>query len=165
MQRCKHSSLLLLSSNQNAQENLTKIFKDRFPIDRIKFVPRSSHDKYLKRLSEADLFLDTFLVNAHTTAADALRAGTPLLTVYGNKFASRVAASLLHHTGATSLICRDRQDYIEKAVYFYENRDELKVLRRSLGKRSNILFDPLSYVEKIEELYIRVLKHWQNNPI
>jgi protein O-GlcNAc transferase len=165
LQRCKHSSFILLSDNQNAQESLTKIFTERFFIDRIKFVPRSSYYKYLKKLSEADLFLDTFLVNAHTTAADALRAGTPLLTVFGNKFASRVATSLLHHIGASSLICIDRQDYIERAVHFYENRDELEVLRRSLGKRSNTLFDPVSYVKRIEELYIRVLKHWQNNPI
>ena len=165
LQRCKHSSLLLLSDNKIAQENLSKIFVDRFLIDRIKFVPRSGHNKYLKRLSEADLFLDTFLVNAHTTAADALRAGTPLLTVFGNKFASRVAASLLHHIGASSLICRDRQHYIEKAVHFYENRDELEILRRSLRTRSNTLFDPVLYVKRLEELYIRVLKHWQSHPI
>ncbi|MDC1499584.1 hypothetical protein N8390_10610 [Amylibacter sp.] len=165
LQRCKHSSLLLLSDNKIAQENLSKIFVDRFLIDRIKFVPRSGHYKYLKRLSEADLFLDTFLVNAHTTAADALRAGTPLLTVFGNKFASRVAASLLHHIGASSLICRDRQQYIEKAVHFYENRDELEILRRSLRTRSNTLFDPVLYVKRLEELYIRVLKHWQSHPV
>eukprot|EP00957_Ditylum_brightwellii_P209726 15362962-Ditylum_brightwellii.AAC.1 len=46
----------------------------------------------------ADLFLDTFLYGAHSTATDALMGGLPLLTVsFGNSFASRVGVSLLKH--------------------------------------------------------------------
>jgi predicted O-linked N-acetylglucosamine transferase (SPINDLY family) len=42
-----------------------------------------------------DLFLDTPVYNAHGTAADALWAGVPVLTVAGRMLHQRVAASLV----------------------------------------------------------------------
>ena len=54
-------------------------------------------EEHLARYALADIFLDTFNFNAHTTAADALWAGLPLVTKLGKSFASRVAGSLLTH--------------------------------------------------------------------
>jgi predicted O-linked N-acetylglucosamine transferase (SPINDLY family) len=50
---------------------------------------------HLARHRLANLFLDTYPYNAHTTASDALWSGLPVLTRVGNSFASRVSASLL----------------------------------------------------------------------
>lgn len=49
----------------------------------------------------ADIFLDTPECNAHTTAADILWSGTPIITFpkYSFKMCSRVAASLCFATG------------------------------------------------------------------
>ena len=49
---------------------------------------------YLERAAAADLFLDTPLVNAHTSATDVLWAGVPLITTPRDALISRVAASL-----------------------------------------------------------------------
>ena len=54
---------------------------------------------HIARLRAADLFLDTWPCNAHTTASEALWAGVPVLTVPGQTFASRVAASLVSACG------------------------------------------------------------------
>jgi glycosyltransferase involved in cell wall biosynthesis len=62
---------------------------------RLVFAPRLSKDRHQKRLQLADLFLDHFLYGAHSTAADALWAYLPILTLKGEAFPSRVAASLL----------------------------------------------------------------------
>ena len=51
------------------------------------------HREFLSK-GVCDLFLDTPLFNAHTTAKDALWSGVPVLTVAGEGMASRVAASL-----------------------------------------------------------------------
>ena len=48
--------------------------------DRIVFAGNLPFEAHLDRLRLADLFLDTFPYNAHTTASDALRMGLPLLT-------------------------------------------------------------------------------------
>lgn len=64
----------------------------------------------------ADLFLDTYYVNAHTTASDALWAGLPVLTCPGETFAARVAASLLTAIGLPELITSDLVEYEQLAV-------------------------------------------------
>jgi hypothetical protein len=53
----------------------------------------------VRRSCLADVFLDTPLVNAHTTGCDVLWAGCPLITLPGTTMASRVAASLATATG------------------------------------------------------------------
>jgi len=57
------------------------------------------------------LFLDTLPCNAHTTAADALLAGLPVLTCEGTTFAGRVAQSLLAHHGLSHWVARDWASY------------------------------------------------------
>ncbi len=57
--------------------------------DRIVFAPTVSRPEHLARQAVADIFLDTFPYNQHSTAADALRVGLPLLTLSGDTFASR----------------------------------------------------------------------------
>jgi predicted O-linked N-acetylglucosamine transferase (SPINDLY family) len=86
--------------------------------ERLIFGPILKHEKHVARLTHADLILDTWPYNAHTTCSDALRAGTPVLTVPGRTFAARVAASVLDTAGLNDWIRRDGEDYVETAVRF-----------------------------------------------
>ena len=79
--------------------------------ERLVFAPRMPLPEHLARHRLADLFLDTFPVNAHTTASDALWAGCPVLTLAGETFASRVAGSLLRAVGLPELITRSPEEY------------------------------------------------------
>jgi predicted O-linked N-acetylglucosamine transferase (SPINDLY family) len=71
--------------------------------ERIVFAKAVSYAEHFSRLALADVFVDTWPYNAHTTAADALWAGVPVVTLYGNGFASRVAASVLNAAGIPEL--------------------------------------------------------------
>jgi predicted O-linked N-acetylglucosamine transferase (SPINDLY family) len=71
--------------------------------------------EYLARLKVADLFLDTFPYNGHTTTSDALLAGIPVVSMSGEGFASRVAGSLLHDMKRDDWICSDFASYESKA--------------------------------------------------
>ncbi|KAF0687141.1 Aste57867_21112 [Aphanomyces stellatus] len=62
---------------------------------RLVFAPRMPRNQHLARLRDAHLFLDSFIYNAHTTASDMLWTHLPLVTLWGNTFASRVAGSLV----------------------------------------------------------------------
>lgn len=64
---------------------------------RILFTAVAPKHMHISRARVCDLFLDTPECNAHTTAADVLWSGTPLLTLprYEYKMCSRVAASIL----------------------------------------------------------------------
>jgi protein O-GlcNAc transferase len=76
----------------------------------------SEMPEHLARLSLADLYLDTFPYNAHSTACDALWAGVPVLTCAGRGFASRVAASALHAAGLPQLITASLGEYEAAAL-------------------------------------------------
>ncbi|MBT8608425.1 hypothetical protein G6656_09075, partial [Polynucleobacter paneuropaeus] len=97
--------LWLLEDNSLAAENLRKeAQKAGINPDRLIFAQRVPHAEHLARHELADLFLDTYPYNAHTTASDALWAGLPLITIQGSSFASRVASSLLTAVGLEELI-------------------------------------------------------------
>jgi predicted O-linked N-acetylglucosamine transferase (SPINDLY family) len=92
------SVLWLLQDTPEAAANLRREAEQR-GVDphRLIFADRLPNDEHLARHALADLFLDTWPYNAHTTASDALWAGLPLLTLQGNTFPGRVASSLLRN--------------------------------------------------------------------
>jgi protein O-GlcNAc transferase len=64
----------------------------------------------------ADLALDTFPYHGTTTTCEALLMGTPVVTLAGDRHASRVGASLLSAVGCPELIAHSAEDYVERAV-------------------------------------------------
>ena len=106
LSRVEGSVLWLAEPNPIAARNLKdEAHKRGVAPERIVFAPRlPTIDKHFARLGLADLFLDTLPYNAHTTAADALRAGLPVLTCRGKSFAGRVASSVLEAVGLPELI-------------------------------------------------------------
>ncbi|MGE4064165.1 MAG: tetratricopeptide repeat protein [Rhodospirillaceae bacterium] len=111
------SVLWLGIQNSRAQENL-RAAAARLGVDagRILFAPRVERPQHLARQRLADLFLDCFPYGAHSSAADALQAGLPVLTMPGPSFASRVAASLLTSLRMPNLIAHDGPDYERRAL-------------------------------------------------
>jgi predicted O-linked N-acetylglucosamine transferase (SPINDLY family) len=116
------------------------------------FVPRATH---LARIAHADLFLDTLIYNAHTTASDALWAGVPVLTLPGDTFASRVGASLATAAGLPELVARDRAGYKALAIALAQDRPRLAALRARLAQRG-ALYDTAAFVHRLEGLYERM---------
>jgi protein O-GlcNAc transferase len=122
---------------------------------RLVFAPRLPRSKHLARVQLADLFLDTRPCNAHTTAADALRSGVPLVTCPGDTFASRVATSLALAAGLGELVTRDLDDYTELAVALGRERDRLGVFKRHLRSSLGSLpvFDAAGCARALESAY------------
>jgi predicted O-linked N-acetylglucosamine transferase (SPINDLY family) len=112
-------------------------------------------DEHLSRHKHADLFIDTFPYNAHTTCSDALWAGLPVLTMVGQSFASRVSASLLKAVHMPELIAQSENDYIERAVSIAQNPSLLSELKTKLANNRLTcpLFDTRTFVKEIESAY------------
>lgn len=108
---------------------------------RIVFAAKRPHLDYLADLQQADLFLDTWPYGAHTTAADALYAGVPLLTLAQRSLASRVGASLLTTLGLPELVAGDADDYLQKALLLVHDPGERDRLRQHLKAARATLFD------------------------
>jgi predicted O-linked N-acetylglucosamine transferase (SPINDLY family) len=153
------SVLWLLEANAAASRNL-RLQAARHGVDpaRIVYARRVSPQEYLARIPAADLFLDTFPYNAHTTAADALWAGVPVLTCAGETFASRVAGSMLAAAGLPELITRRLDEYESLALRLVRSAGELAALRARLVAAREIapLFDTPSYVRHLEAAFLRM---------
>lgn len=130
--------------------------------DRIIFASRIREiEKHLARIALADLFLDTFPYNAHTSAIDTLWAGLPIVTRMGRSFASRLAGSLLKSTGLDDLVTNNISDYEELAVELALSPEKLKYYRNVLQKNRSThrLFNTnlynKNYEKAIEQMYQR----------
>ncbi len=73
--------------------------------------------------------------------------GTPVLTVSGKTFASRVCASLLTSSGLSGLITASIEDYIQKAINLAKNPTVIKAYKDHLN-RSGLNFIDLFNSEK-----------------
>lgn len=135
LQRIDGSVLWLAAANPTAIRNLTGEAEKRgVGTARLIFAPRVPDlNDHLARLAFADLFLDTLPYNAHSTAADALKSGLPVLTCRGNSFAGRVAASLLEAAGLTELVTTSLAEYETRALRLAQNPRELAAIRAQLG--------------------------------
>lgn len=154
------SVLWLIEDNALAKENL-KWEAERRGIEakRIVFAPRIAPDEHLARQRLADLFLDTFPYNAHTTASDALWAGLPVLTCPGESFASRVAASLLTAMDMPELIVQHFGEYEDLAVDLAKNPEKIAALKAKLerNRTTSPLFDAEGYARDIEAAYLKMI--------
>jgi protein O-GlcNAc transferase len=155
----ENSVLWLLDCGPIAVANLRREARNAgVEAERLIFASRLPLADHLARHRVADLFLDTFHCNAHTTASDALWAGLPLLTRIGSTFAGRVAASLLHAIGMDELIAPTTEAYRAMAVTLACEPDRLLVLRERLASNrlDSALFDCGRYTRNLESLYSRM---------
>jgi predicted O-linked N-acetylglucosamine transferase (SPINDLY family) len=108
------------------------------------------------------LFLDTFPYNAHTTASDALWAGLPLLTMKGESFASRVAASLLTAIDLPELITSSQEHYETLAIELATNPAKLKAIKVKLesNRLTTPLFDTLRFTKNLEHAYTKMYERY-----
>jgi len=120
------SVLWLMKLNDGAHVNLTNsAIEHGVAPERIVYATRLPRiEDHLSRYRLADIFLDTYPYNGHTTAGDALRAGLPVVSLCGESFASRVAASLLHDVGLPQYACITLADYKATALRMALNDEE-----------------------------------------
>lgn len=163
MHRVPRAVLWLKETNRQLHDNVRREAAAR-GIDpaRIVFAPVVSYAAHFSRLALADVFVDTWPYNAHTTAADALWAGVPVLTLPGDSFASRVAASVLAAVGLEGLAMGSIADYEAALVTMAQDPEVLAGLRAHLvdNRMQLPLFDTPGYTQRFEALLGTVWRQW-----
>jgi len=183
--------LWLLRFPDLGETNLKRIAKEwcnEEVASRVIFTDVAPKGQHISRARVCDLFLDTPECNAHTTAADILWSGTPLLTLprFSYKMCSRMASSILQgalpkseegREAALDLIATDDYHYEQLAVqlargFKYEVNGEgigigkgrLTELRRILyeARWNSALFDTARWVRTVERGYKRAWENWVN---
>ncbi len=158
-------SVMWLSENSGlTQDNLRREAVRRdVEENRLVFATRVPEmSDHLARQRQADLFLDTPLFNAHTTAMDALWAGLPVLTCAGQSFASRVAGSLLQAVGLPELITSNLAEYEALALKLSREPGLLAgyAERLAINRTTEPLFDCQRFTHNMEVAYTRMYRRW-----
>jgi protein O-GlcNAc transferase len=156
LQAAPGSVLWLAEANRWSIENLRREAVAR-GVDggRLVFAGRKPVADYMAQYRLADLALDTFPYTSHTTAADALWMGCPLVTCMGETFASRVAGSVLINAGLRELVMDTPGDCERKLVELATTPGLLQDVRRRLGegRDASPLFDTPRFVGNLEHAY------------
>ncbi|HXJ01959.1 MAG TPA: tetratricopeptide repeat protein [Micropepsaceae bacterium] len=162
----EESVLWLPRTGANAAANLKREATARgIAPDRLVFANFVATDAdHLARLRLADLFLDALPYNAHGTACDALLAGVPLITVSGESFPGRVAASLLRAVGMEDMIAPSLAAYESMALGFARDPAALRAIRARLAAnlRTAPLFDTARFTRDLESAYRTMWERSQN---
>ena len=158
-------SVLWLLGDDTVRRNLSREWSARgMDSARLVFAPRKPSPAHLARHVHADLFLDTFRYNAHTTAADALWMGLPVLTCPGETFASRVAGSMLKAIALPELIARNEDDYLALAIELATNPALLAGYRTRLAENrlTTPLFDITQFTRAMEATFEGLWHRWRS---
>jgi predicted O-linked N-acetylglucosamine transferase (SPINDLY family) len=156
LRRLPRSVLWLWSANSFVPDNLRREARlAGVAPDRLVFAGPLDHAAHLARYPLADLFLDTLPCNAHTTAADALWMGVPVVTALGAQMQGRVAASLLRAAELPDLIAGGLAEYESLVCRLATERGVLLAFRARLAeyRRSGALFNTRRKVRHLERAY------------
>lgn len=154
--------LWLWASNPWAEKALRREAEARgVAAERLIFAEGRPQAMHLARLPLADLALDTFPCNGHTTTSDALWAGVPVVTLRGEAFAARVAASLLVTAGFRELVAETHEQYAEIVLDFCRDTGRRFALQRRMRelRENSEVFDGTAFARKIEALLEEVAVH------
>lgn len=122
---------------------------------RLIFAPRvDALADHHARIQLADLALDPFPYNSHSSGVDVLWAGVPMVSLLGTTFPGRVGASLLRAAGLHDLVAESQGTYCDLAVMLANDPVQLRRYRDVLSQRKALpLFNTQLFVRNLEKAY------------
>eukprot|EP01037_Dinobryon_pediforme_P015519 gene15519-15665_t len=123
--------------------------------ERLVFAQKASNPHHLARIRLADLFLDTLPYGAHSTAADAVTMGLPILTLPGRSFAARFCSSVVSAAGLEDLICTTADEYVARAIAFGQDRGSFAPYKKRLqnNRDASVLRDIPALTRQLEQRF------------
>jgi predicted O-linked N-acetylglucosamine transferase (SPINDLY family) len=171
LRRVQNSVLwLLIDKSVIAKKNIIE-FTEKQGVDpkRLIFTSTAMPAEHRERLQFADIALDTFLCNGHTTTSDMLLwGGLPVVTCKGQHFSSRVSESLLSAMNLPELVGADQEDAIRIACELGTNDEYRKAIREKivLNRQISTLFDPARFAVDFERgLTMIIANHRSECPL
>ena len=151
--------LWVLDPGPAARKNLVKAATaSGLDPKRLLFAPKLAQDSHVARMQCCDIMLDPWPYGGHTSTADAIFAGIPVVAMEGTNFASRVSSSLLHAAGLRQLVNADRDAYVRTAVTLLTQPHAVAYSKQFIRESSvkNDVFNAHSKTTQFEAAYEEV---------
>ena len=162
LKKTKNSKLILKSSLFLCEEVLKKKFEKEGLINSIEILKKTKRKEFLSHLNlynKIDLCLDTFPFTGVTTTFEALWKNVPVISKAGYNFNSRCGESILKNANIENFIATSNDDYVEKAVFYANNINELDKTRKVLFNK--IQETPLFNTKGFSDDFCKALENMQ----
>jgi predicted O-linked N-acetylglucosamine transferase (SPINDLY family) len=150
------SLLWIMCWDAFARKNLRTAFQAHgVDPERLYFADKQDYALHVNRLPLADLALDSFPYNGHTTTSDMLWTGLPVVTKKGNCFAARVSESLLRAIDLGDLVAEDDDAFVALAAQLATDSEQLQAVKQRLAdnRLKAPLFDTERFTRHLEQAY------------
>jgi protein O-GlcNAc transferase len=123
--------------------------------EQLEFRAHTTGADYWREFNDIDLALDPSPCPGGTTSCDALAAGVPVLTQWGDDFFSRIGVPVVLPCGLPELIATDWDDYVARALSLTEDAEALDALRRKtrLGFETSPYRDEIGFTRRLEGIF------------
>ena len=116
----------------------------------------------LKAYNNIDIVLDPFPYNGGTISSEAIYMNTPLVTLEGKSYVSRVGVSLLSNLGLQKYIAKTKDEYVDIVISLANNTSELRMLHQTLRLRmmNSDLANSINFTKNIENGYQDMVNYY-----
>jgi protein O-GlcNAc transferase len=168
LRRTKNTRLLIANNALTTAGNrayLANRFAERgVETERLILLGPADHTTFLRHYDRIDIALDTHPYSGGTTTMEALWQGVPVLTVEGDRWASRTTRSLLHYAGLGDFVARDAVALEDLAVGLARDPASRGRLERwRVGQRQGLAASPVcdavSLGRHMARVYKALLRH------
>lgn len=151
----KYISLDALEVREALQERLVRAGVDPA---RLEFYGWVEYEEHLRIIGSVKVALDSFPYTGATTAVDTMKSGTPLVTLAGDRYSARMAASVLDAFGLEELVAEDVESYIEKAVGLMNDDEAREAVRRKIASsaQDSDFSDGAEYARSFERVLLNM---------
>ena len=129
--------------------------------ERITFIKRLEHEKYLRLLACADVMLDTVHFNGQNTNLEAFSVGVPVVTWPGAMQRGRHTLGMYRKMGEqlfADLVAADAEDYADKAVRLATCPEHRRELVSRIEANRDKLYQDSEFVRSCERLFTGLVK-------
>lgn len=150
-----------LDETDIADTVITRFANEGIERTRLRLCPRDGKAQYLL-YHDFDIALDPFPSNGGTTTFDALWMGVPVISRQGDRFASRIGASILTHLGQKEWIANNEDHFVDIAKCLASDIALLSVIRQGLRDKlaNSALMDAPSFVQGFEHALRKMWHAW-----
>jgi protein O-GlcNAc transferase len=130
--------------------------------ERLELRGSSPHARMLAEYGEIDIALDPFPFSGGLTSCEALWMGVPVVTLPGERPASRQTLGFLEAIGLGELAARSEADYVRIAAALAADTDRRSRLRRTLRPRmtASSLCDGRLFTSALEAALRQIWRRW-----
>jgi predicted O-linked N-acetylglucosamine transferase (SPINDLY family) len=147
-----------LRSAANRQYLAERFARHGIAAERLELLGPTDHFQFLQTYDAIDLALDPWPYNGGTTTSEALWQGVPVGSLRGDRWTSRVSASLLSAAGLPEFIAADADAFVALTTATAADPSRLADLRQNLRDhlRRSAACDTTGLTRQLEEAYRKI---------